>query len=410
VLDGPDLLVRDQDVRVLEDGLHALGVGDHVGRQVALVELHALGELELEPEGLAFLDVDDAVLADLLDRVRDHVADLALARRDGGDPGDVLLAVDLLGLALEVLDDGVDGRLDAALERHRVRAGGDVLQALADDRLSEQRRRRGAVTGDVVRRGRDLADELRALVLEDVLDLDLTSDRDAVVGDRRRAELLVQHDVASLRAKGDLDRVGEDVHAPLERAARVLVELQLLVSHSASSLVVTQRRPRPPGCPGALALPRCPLSTYFVTLLGTLGWRVPGDFIGTQAGRATVCENDAWLCYKPPVKREFSAGGVLVRKLRGDWMVAGIRPAGKKPGGGARPKGKIGQGEHPRETARREVHEETGATGRLVDKLGDVRYVYTWDGERIFKVVSFFLLRYSSGRLGDLPPATAHEV
>jgi hypothetical protein len=39
-----------------------------------------------------------------------------------------------------------------------------------------------------------------------------------------------------------------------------------------------------------------------------------------------------------------------------------------------------------------------------------VRYVYTWDGERIFKVVSFFLLRYSSGRLGDLPPATAHEV
>jgi 8-oxo-dGTP pyrophosphatase MutT (NUDIX family) len=110
------------------------------------------------------------------------------------------------------------------------------------------------------------------------------------------------------------------------------------------------------------------------------------------------------------VKREFSAGGVLVRKLRGDWMLAAIRPAGKKPGVWALPKGNIGQGEDPRETARREVHEETGATGRLVDKLGDVRYVYTWDGERIFKVVSFFLLRYSSGRLGDLPAATAHEV
>jgi hypothetical protein len=41
---------------------------------------------------------------------------------------------------------------------------------------------------------------------------------------------LVEHDVAPLRAKGDLDRVGEDVHATLERAARVLVEL-LLVSH-----------------------------------------------------------------------------------------------------------------------------------------------------------------------------------
>jgi 8-oxo-dGTP pyrophosphatase MutT (NUDIX family) len=99
-----------------------------------------------------------------------------------------------------------------------------------------------------------------------------------------------------------------------------------------------------------------------------------------------------------------------VRRLKGDWMLAAIRPAGKEQGVWALPKGNIGAGEDPRETARREVHEETGATGRLIDKLGDVRYVYTWDGERIFKVVSFFLLRYSSGRLGDLPPVTAHEV
>jgi len=46
----------------------------------------------------------------------------------------------------------------------------------------------------------------------------------------------------------------------------------------------------------------------------------------------------------------------------------------------------------------------------VVEKLGDVRYVYTWDGERIFKVVSFYLLRYSRGRLGELPAETAHEV
>ena len=58
----------------------------------------------------------------------------------------------------------------------------------------------------------------------------------------------------------------------------------------------------------------------------------------------------------------------------------------------------------------REAAEETGAHGRVVEKLGDVRYVYTWDGERIFKVVSFYLLRYSRGRLGELPPETAHEV
>jgi 8-oxo-dGTP pyrophosphatase MutT (NUDIX family) len=110
------------------------------------------------------------------------------------------------------------------------------------------------------------------------------------------------------------------------------------------------------------------------------------------------------------VKREFSAGGVLVRRLRGRWVFAAIRPAGKEPGVWALPKGLIGGGERPEETALREVAEETGARGRLVGKLGDVRYVYTWGGERIFKVVSFYLLRYSRGRLGELPPATAHEV
>jgi 8-oxo-dGTP pyrophosphatase MutT (NUDIX family) len=110
------------------------------------------------------------------------------------------------------------------------------------------------------------------------------------------------------------------------------------------------------------------------------------------------------------VRREFSAGGVLIRRLRGAWVMAAIRPAGKEPGVWALPKGLIDDDEPPDETAVREVAEETGVEGRLVGKLGDVRYVYTWRGERVFKVVSFYLLRYSRGRLGDLPPATAHEV
>ncbi|HEX6700455.1 MAG TPA: NUDIX domain-containing protein [Gaiellaceae bacterium] len=110
------------------------------------------------------------------------------------------------------------------------------------------------------------------------------------------------------------------------------------------------------------------------------------------------------------MRREFSAGGVLVRRLRGRWMLAAIRPAGKPPGTWALPKGLIGDGEKAEATALREVAEETGATGESLGKLGDVRYVYTWAGERVFKVVSFFLLRYKRGRLGDLPPAHAHEV
>ncbi len=110
------------------------------------------------------------------------------------------------------------------------------------------------------------------------------------------------------------------------------------------------------------------------------------------------------------MKREFSAGGVLVRRLRGHWHVAAIRPGGKPAGVWALPKGRIDPGESGEQTALREVVEETGAGGASLGKLGDVRYVYTWQGERIFKVVSFFLVRYSRGRLGDIPPAQKHEV
>ena len=110
------------------------------------------------------------------------------------------------------------------------------------------------------------------------------------------------------------------------------------------------------------------------------------------------------------MRREFSAGGVVVRQLRGRPVVAAIRPAGKPKGTWALPKGLIGPGERPELTALREVTEETGVEATPVEKLGDVRYVYTWDGERIFKIVSFFLFRYRAGRLGDIPAEHRHEV
>ena len=118
----------------------------------------------------------------------------------------------------------------------------------------------------------------------------------------------------------------------------------------------------------------------------------------------------AAACYKLGVRREFSAGGVVVRRLRGRWWVAAIRPAGKPEGTWALPKGLIAPGDSGEATALREVAEETGVEGMSLGKLGDVRYVYTWEGERVFKVVSFFLVRYRRGRIGELPPEHVHEV
>jgi 8-oxo-dGTP pyrophosphatase MutT (NUDIX family) len=114
------------------------------------------------------------------------------------------------------------------------------------------------------------------------------------------------------------------------------------------------------------------------------------------------------------MKRVFSAGGVLVRSIKGRAHIAVIRPRGRS-NVWALPKGKIDPGETPAETAVREVREETGVDGTVVEKLGDVRYTYTatWEGakgERIFKVVSFFLFTAGRGRIGDIDEAMRIEV
>jgi 8-oxo-dGTP diphosphatase len=110
------------------------------------------------------------------------------------------------------------------------------------------------------------------------------------------------------------------------------------------------------------------------------------------------------------VPAEISAGGVLVRRMRGRWWLAAIRPQGKPVGVWALPKGLVDRGERPDTTALREVFEETGVSGRLDGKLGDVKYVYSRGGQRIFKVVSFYLVRGGRGRIGDLPPGMEREV
>ena len=96
--------------------------------------------------------------------------------------------------------------------------------------------------------------------------------------------------------------------------------------------------------------------------------------------------------------REFSAGGLVIRNLRGRPHLAVVRVRDEIF---ALPKGHPEQGESMQDAALREVREETGLTAAPVEKLGDIRYWYARDGDRVLKVVSFFLLRYHSGRLAD---------
>ena len=95
---------------------------------------------------------------------------------------------------------------------------------------------------------------------------------------------------------------------------------------------------------------------------------------------------------------EFSAGGVVVRRMRGRPFVAVVRVRDDVL---ALPKGHPASGESAAEAARREVREETGLETELVEKLDDIRYWYARGGERVMKIVSFFLFRYRAGRIAD---------
>lgn len=125
--------------------------------------------------------------------------------------------------------------------------------------------------------------------------------------------------------------------------------------------------------------------------------------------------------------REISAGGVVLRRKDETWWMASIElpqeSAGTHEKAGtlakrakpvlALPKGLVDPGEKPLETALREVFEETGVTADAVVKLGDIKYFYTrtWgDGGRVFKIVSFYLMRYRSGRINEIAPEMRIEV
>ena len=213
VLLGGDLAGGQQNVRVFEHCGLVVSVGDEVRGDVALVETHALGEVEVQAEAVVVFNGHNAVLADLVQSLSDLLADLRVSGGDGGGSSDLVLGLDVLGGSDEFLDDDLGGLLDAATQGDRVGAGDHVLQTLVNQGLSEHGCSGGAVTGDVVGLLGDFLDQLGADALVRVFKVDFLGDGHAIVGDGRSAVGLVEHDVAALRAQSDLDGVGELVKA-----------------------------------------------------------------------------------------------------------------------------------------------------------------------------------------------------
>lgn len=96
------------------------------------------------------------------------------------------------------------------------------------------------------------------------------------------------------------------------------------------------------------------------------------------------------------MKREFSAGGIVFNNGQVLLIkVSAIDDESKKYW--EFPKGHIDPGESSKEAAVREIKEETEIKSEIISKIGDSKYTFTFNGEKIFKVVIFFLMKYLSG-------------
>ncbi len=105
------------------------------------------------------------------------------------------------------------------------------------------------------------------------------------------------------------------------------------------------------------------------------------------------------------MKNEFSSGGIVLRQsqdkfTKDTWEFLLIENSRmNRPGETwwGFPKGHLEEGESNEEAAVREVEEETGIKAEIIEKIGNSKYVLTKNEEKIFKVVTIFLMKYLEG-------------
>lgn len=132
------------------------------------------------------------------------------------------------------------------------------------------------------------------------------------------------------------------------------------------------------------------------------------------------------------MNREFSSGGVVYRKFQNPnskfqikWLVTKSTPSKLRPRSTWRlPKGRLddeGKGKKSGPLARgerkasereiqdaavKEVREEGGVRARIIDKIGTEKYYFTWQGEKILKFVTYYLMEW----IADLPEGFGFET
>ena len=228
ILDGGNLKVGEQDVRIVQNGFHALGVGCHVRRNVTAIVLHALNNIDVDAESLAVLNGNSAVFANFVHCLSDLFADYRIASRNGTNVCDLLLGGDFGCIVLDSSNNGFSCLIDTAANAKSVSTSGYVAQALAYDNVGKEGCGSGAVTSNVVGLNSGFLYQLSAHVFHGILELNFASNSNAVVGYQRCAERALESNVATLRSKGYLYGVCELLYTLSHACAGIGLKLNFL--------------------------------------------------------------------------------------------------------------------------------------------------------------------------------------
>ena len=199
-----NLLIGNQDERIVHYCFHLVSVSNHVRGNIAAIELHALNYREVGLHTLGLLYSDNAFLAYLLHCICNVLADFLISGGNGSNLSDCFLGLYRLGNGLDFLNQSLNCSLNTLLQNHWVCTSSNVSHTLMNHSLRQESSGGGTVTSDVVGLGSNLAYQLCAHVLKWILQLDVTSDGNTIIGDGRCTELLVQYYVAALWSKGNL--------------------------------------------------------------------------------------------------------------------------------------------------------------------------------------------------------------
>ena len=213
LVDGGNLLVGNQDIWIVHNGFHLIGISNHVRRDITTVELHALYNGQAGFHTLGLLNGNNAFLAYLLHSIGNVVTDFSICGRNSSNLSNLRFAVYRLGYGLNLLNQGLNCSLNTLLQYHWVSASSYVSHTLMNHSLSQQGSSGSTITSNIVGLGSNLTNQLCTHVLKWILQLNITSNGNTIIGNSRSTKLLVQYYIAALWTKSNLYCVSQCIYA-----------------------------------------------------------------------------------------------------------------------------------------------------------------------------------------------------